>query len=149
MKILISLLINLIVMKRNIFFILLMIIAITFSCTSQGDKDKIPNTLKSVSLWSDFNGIDPGQLLASLERVNQTIDTLGYPDAGYKLWIVTEDSLEFRFMIEELWPNQEVYDMINENEKYKYAMENYLDEAEKKLWDSLNMQWFSMFNKVE
>ena len=135
-------------MKTNIFFFLLMITAITFSCTtSQGDKT--PNNLKSVSLWSDFDGIDPAMLLASLERVNQTIDSIGYPDAGYKLWIVTNDSLEFRFMIEEFWPNQEVYDMINENESYKSAMENYLDEAEKELWNSLNMQWFSMFSRVE
>ncbi len=149
MKIQITLLTNHIIMKRNILYFLFIITTITFSCTSQGDKDKTPNTLKSVSLWSDFQGIDPVQLLASLERVNQTIDSIGYPDAGYRLWIVTEDSLEFRFMIEELWPNQEVYDMINENEKYKYAMENYMDEAEKELWNSLNMQWFSMFNKVE
>jgi hypothetical protein len=135
-------------MKTNIFCVLLMIIAITLSCTSyQGEKT--PNNLKSVSLWSDTSGIDPAALLASLERVNQTIDSIGYPEAGYKLWIVTEDSLEFRFMIEELWPSKEVYDMVNEDERYKNAMENYLDEAERELWNSLDMKWFSMFSRVE
>ena len=138
-------------MKKNSIYPLVLIILITLSCTlSQCKQDKeIPNNLKSVSLWSDSEGVDPTMLLASLELINTAIDSIGYPDAGYKLWIVTEDSIAFRFMMEGLWPDMAAYDEIHDSEIYKVARDKYMSHAYEGLWNSLDMLWYSMFYAVE
>lgn len=140
-----------IIMKKNRIFPLLLVFLGIFAYTlTQCNFDRPDDRfkLKSISLWSDSSGIDPEMLRSSLDRINKTIDSIGFPGAGYRLWVVTEDSLEFRFMIEGLWPDQESYDKINEDERYKNAMENYMDDAEEQLWNSLDMKWFSMFSSV-
>lgn len=112
---------------KSVFCILplLLMIAFVFTHCDQKVKTteeafKIENTLKSVSLWSDSVGIDPQKLLASLEHVNSAIDSIGYPDAGYKLWIVQSDTSKVhRFMLEGYWPDQEIYDLIHNHELYK------------------------------
>jgi hypothetical protein len=136
--------------KRTIFPFLLVFLGIFAYGLTQCDTDRQDERfkLKSISLWSDTSGIDPYMLRTSLERINKTIDSIGYPGAGYRLWVVTEDSLEFRFMIEGLWPDQESYDKINDDERYKNAIENYMDDTEEQLWNSLDMKWFSMFSSV-
>ena len=64
----------------------------------------------------------PTELLASLERVNTSIDSIGYPDAGYRLWLLKSDSImNFKFMIEGLWPDQNGYNIIHDNDLYKKA----------------------------
>ena len=114
-------------MKTKSFFcilpISLMIVLVFTHCDQKVKKTekavKIENTLKSVSLWSDSAGIDPQELLASLENINRVIDSIGYPDAGYKLWIVQSDTIkDFRFMLEGYWPDQEIYDIIHNHELY-------------------------------
>jgi hypothetical protein len=111
-------------MKKNL-FLSLIILLIIGSCVQQKvEQDvKIENTLKSVSFWKDSIGNDPHELYLSFERVNKVIDSLGYPDAGYKLWLVQSDSIkDFRFLVEGYWPNQALYDTIHNNELYKNAM---------------------------
>jgi hypothetical protein len=83
---------------------------------------KIENTLKSVSLVYDSLGTEPSEVLSMFEGMNEAIDSLGYPDAGYKVWIVKGDSTaKFRFMIEGHWPNMAVYDSIHKSKIYKDA----------------------------
>ena len=54
----------------------------------------IPNTLKSVSVLSDSVGVDPLILLMFIEGQNKAVDSIGYPDAGYKLWLVQSDTVK-------------------------------------------------------
>jgi hypothetical protein len=85
------------------------------SCTQKKAETevKIENTLKSVSLLSDSIGIEPHEMFLSLERVNRAIDSIGYPNAGYKLWVVQSDTNKtFRFMIEGYWPDQDIYIIV-------------------------------------
>jgi hypothetical protein len=112
---------------KNLFFPIALVVAATvfsiYSCTQQEVAEetlKIENTLKSVSFWQDSAKIEPEEIWALLEKVNNTIDSIGYPDSGYQLWIVQADTLdEYRFLINGLWPNQEIYDEIHNHELYQ------------------------------
>jgi len=137
--------------KANPISILLIFftLSILFSCTKPSSEFegpvKIENTLKSVSLWYDSIPIEPAALLASFERVNTAIDSIGYPDAGYKLWLLkSESEMNFRFMVEGYWPDQNGYNVIHDHKLYKKAME-----AEQQLWAGLKMVQYHRFTKAE
>ncbi|MCJ7448211.1 MAG: hypothetical protein MUO72_10990 [Bacteroidales bacterium] len=106
------------------FMAMFLIVFFCYSCLQKvkesQDVAKIENTLKSVSLIYDSIGVNPSEMLSSFERINKAIDSIGYPDAGYKLWLVQSDSTkDFRFMLEGHWPNQAIYDTIHKNKLYK------------------------------
>jgi hypothetical protein len=62
---------------------------------------KIENTIKSLSFWSDSIGIETSELISVFEHLNKGIDSIGYADAGYKVWLVQGDTIKnLRFMIE-------------------------------------------------
>ena len=83
---------------------------------------KIENSLKSISFWRDSIGIDPAELLPVFEQINKSIDSIGYPDAGYKLWVVQGDSSKnFKYMIEGAWPDQETYNLIHNHKLFDVA----------------------------
>jgi hypothetical protein len=132
---------------KKILFLSVIIPLIIVSCTQKKVEPvgKIENTIKSISLWSDSIKVEPSALLLSFERINKAIDSLGYPDAGYKLWLVQGDTIKnFRFMVEGSWPNQAIYDTIHKNELYKNAMK-----AEEKLFNGLKMVTYNRFTIVK
>lgn len=136
-------------MKKTIFFGLIFFILFG-SCTLKSKKseeiNKINNTLKSVSLLYDSIGISPTDLLSMFEKINKAIDSIGYPDAGYKLWLIQNDSIkDFRFMIEGYWPNQAIYDTIHNNKLYRNA----LSSEDKKVWRKMNNISYNRFILVE
>ena len=139
-------------MKRTIPITSILILALSIvlvSCATQAEETQEPtrieNTLKSVSVWQDSIQVDPAKLLASLERVNEAIDSIGYPDAGYKLWLNQSDTeVNFKFMINGFWPNQEVYDEIHDNELYKNSME-----GDEELFNNLKQTWYNRFTRVK
>jgi len=118
-------------MKRLINFavtIIIMISIISTSCTDQVKETekpvKIENTLQSVSYFQDTVGYDPQFLLEVFTSYNKAIDEIGYPDAGYKIWLIQEDTTDIRFMVEGFWPSQEVYDEIHDHQLYIKAGES-------------------------
>ena len=122
-------------------FIFLLILSVSFSCNQATDEEqtsaKIENTLQSVSFLSDTLNHDPGVFLAQLEKVNAMIDSIGYPDAGYKIWVVQNDEFtDYRYMINGYWPDQAAYDAIHENELYKNAWDEEIWEGV--IWHSYN-----------
>ena len=138
---------------KKLFLTTSVLVAIAFfsisSCTQKDiekeECSKIENTLKSVSLWQDSLKVDPTILLASLERMNKAIDSIGYPDAGYQLWLVQSDTAaDDRFLINGYWPNQEIYSEIHNHELYKNA-----NELEDELWSSLSMIRYDRFTRVK
>jgi hypothetical protein len=115
-------------MKKIVFLFLLALTAVS-SCTQEVKKSEkvaaLENTLISVSFYSDSTMDDPSALLQSFEKVNKAIDSIGYPDAGYKLWRIQSDtSKNIDYMIEGLWPDQEIYNSIHMNELYTSAMKD-------------------------
>ena len=138
---------------KNLFVTISILVAASifsiYSCTQKDvvdEESKMENTLKSMSFWQDSLEVDPNQLLLSLERVNEAIDSIGYPDAGYKLWLVQNDSVaDFRFLINGYWPNQEVYDEIHNHELYKNA----IAEGDEELWNNLYMIRYDRFTRVK
>ena len=138
---------------KKLFLATSVIVAVTvFSISSCTQKDiekeecsKIENTLKSVSYWQDSLKVDPAKLLVSIEQVNKAIDSIGYPDAGYQLWLVQSDTVaDYRFLINGYWPNQEVYDEIHNHELY--INPTVLD---KELWNNLHMIRYDRFTRVK
>ncbi len=95
------------------------------SCNTQvSDSEepaKIENTLQSVSYFQDTVGIDPAVLLKGFTAMNEAIDEIGYPDAGYKLWMRESDPSDVRFMIEGLWPDQAAYELIHDHQLFNDA----------------------------
>jgi hypothetical protein len=136
-------------MKKNVFFALL-IAMVVGSCTQNKavPETRIDNTLKSVSFWYDSVGIDPHLLFLSLERVNKAIDSIGYPDAGYKVWLVQSDTNKaYRFMIEGYWPNQAIYDTIHNSVLYKNA--NKAAASKEEIWKALKEVSYNRFTLVK
>jgi len=132
---------------KKIFFLSLIITIIIVSCIQNKlvPETRIENTLKSVSFWSDSIGKDLHELFLSFDRVNKVIDSIGYPDAGYNLWVIQSDSVkDIRFLIEGYWPNQALYDTIHANELYKNAFEK-----EMKLLGGLKYTSYNRFTLVK
>ena len=101
---------------------IVIISVISISCNDQNKESeettKIENTLKSVSFWQDTVGRDPLVLLKVFTTMNEAIDEIGYPDAGYKVWLIQADTSNIRFLIEGYWPNQDVYNEIHDHQLY-------------------------------
>ena len=138
-------------MKKGVFLGLIIALIIN-SCTQRAKisegTDKLENTLLSVSFWYDSIGIDPHELLLSIERTNKVIDSIGYPDAGYKLWLVQSDTNKaYRFMMEGYWPNQAIYDTIHNHELYKNN--NPTTKAEEEVWKALKSVDYNRFTIVK
>lgn len=118
------------------------------SCTppdmQEAEPAKIKNTLKSVSLFQDSIPIEPHELQKILNIMNVAIDSIGYPDAGYKLWELSTDSPDFRYMVEGYWPDKETYTLIHEHELYVKA-----GEKVKPLMKGLKSTWYHQFKKVK
>ena len=121
---------------------------ILIACNSQTKKTeeptKVENTLQSVSYFKDTLGYDPHLLLEVFTKMNEAIDEIGYPDAGYKLWVVQADTSDVRFMLEGFWPDQATYDIIHRNQLYIDA-----GNADSTLWDGLESVNYYRFLKVK
>jgi hypothetical protein len=119
------------------------IVLICCLCTPKSENVvKIENTLKSVSLFSDSAGVNPSDLMSVIERMNKAIDSIGYPDAGYKLWIVQSDTFkDYRFMLEGYWPDQAAYDLIHNNDLYKNANKG----EDVTIWENLKSVSYNRF----
>ena len=115
---------------RKTFFLLaitsIVVLLASQSCNTQvsdtEESAKIENTLQSVSYFQDTIGLDPKVLLDGFTIVNEAIDEIGYPDAGYKLWIRESDTSGVRFMVEGFWPDKATYDLIHDHQLYTDAM---------------------------
>lgn len=136
-------------MKTTIFFGFILL-ALVGACAHQSKEltqnSKIENKLLSVTLLDDSAGINPTELLSIFERLNKAIDSIGYPDAGYKLWQIQGDSIKnFRFMLEGHWPNQAIYDTIHHNKLY---LMNWTEEVQK-VWGKMKTVSYTRFQLVE
>ena len=138
-------------MKRIISFTAIVTLSISLmssSCTNPGTEAELPtkieNTLQSVSYIKDTIGHDLQQLLSAFNEFNEVIDSIGYPDAGYMLWQIQEDSSEISFMLEGLWPNQAIYDEIHNHQLYIDAWEkDYIN------WDGMTRIEYHRFTLIK
>lgn len=128
-------------MKKTFrYSIILMIIfcGISLSCTNQNkgsnETAKMENTLQSVSYFKDMVGYDPQEILNYFQEYNEAIAKIGYPDAGYELWLIQEDTADVRFMVEGHWPNQEIYNEIHEHPLYQEVSDNNADSYDGMVW---------------
>ena len=132
-----------------VFVIMIVIISvISISCNDQSkdsaEVTKIENTLKSVSFFQDTIGLDPMVLLKAFTTMNEAIDEIGYPDAGYKVWLIQSDTSDVRFLVEGYWPNQDVYNEIHDHELYKEA-----GELNENNWEELISLEYHRFKKIK
>ena len=128
--------------------IIMVVMLLPVSCTNQTKESdepaKIENTLQSVSYFNDTVGLDPQVLLKTFTLLNEAIDEIGYPDAGYELWVNQSETSDVRFMVEGLWPDQETYNIIHDHQLYIDA-----GTADSTLWDKLGRVNYFRFSKVK
>ena len=112
-------------MRKTFYFFAITIMLVMLSsqsCNTQAsdaeEPAKVENTLQSVSYFQDTVGIDPLSLFKAFTSMNEVIDEIGYPDAGYKLWMRESDASDVRFMVEGLWPDQAAYDLIHNHQLF-------------------------------
>ena len=138
-------------MKKSIYLfasLTVILSLILFSCNSQvkktEDRTRIENTLQSISFFKDTVGYDPHVLLEAFAKMNDAIEEIGYPDAGYKVWVIQDDNSDFRFMIEGFWPDQAAYDIIHDSQIYVDAAN-----VDSTLWNGLENVSYFRFLKVK
>jgi len=137
-------------MRNNILLTLVLasIIITSNSCNTKKEEVqetvKIQNTLQSVSFWQDTLGLDPQELLTFFNNWNNAIDEIGYPDAGYKIWVIQEDTSNVKYMIEGYWPDQEAYNKIHDHELYQKVYEE-----NKRIWDGLINVEYHRFKEIK
>jgi hypothetical protein len=76
--------------------------------------------------------------------MNEAIDEIGYPDAGYKLWMIQSDTSDVRFMIEGFWPDQATYELIHDHQLYIDAWTAIQDK-----WEGLVSVKYYRFEKIK
>jgi hypothetical protein len=135
---------------KNTVFACLVLLAVAGGCTQKQagstEPGKIENTLKSVSFVYDSVGMNPSELLSMFESVNRAIDSIGYPNAGYKLWLIQGDSArDFRFLVEGYWPDQAIYDSIHANKLYQDAW----SAEDKAVWNKFRTVSYHRFTLVK
>ena len=54
-----------------------------------------------------------------LEKFNALFERLGHPECLYRLWEITEEKGQPRFLWESYWPNKAVYDEIHKHKEYR------------------------------
>jgi L-amino acid N-acyltransferase YncA len=117
-------------MKNLIHFFAMLAVPclISVSCTNQDqavtEPDTIENTIQSVSYFKDSVGYDQQLVLDFLTQWNNAIDEIGYPDAGYQLWVIQEDDSGIKYMVEGHWPSQTIYNEIHEHPLYQEVADN-------------------------
>ena len=139
-------------MKKTFYFsaiAILVVLVASQSCNTQAsdaeEPAKIENTVQSVSYIQDTVGIDPTVLFKTFTLVNEAIDEIGYPDAGYKLWMRESDTSDVRFMVEGLWPDQAAYDLIHDHQLFLDTRET----AFATVWDGLDIVEYYRFEKIK
>ena len=122
---------------------------ITISCNTEVKENaepvKIENTVQSVSYFKDTVGINPQLLIEDLAKMNEAIDEIGYPDAGYKTWLNQSDESDVRFMIEGCWPDQAAYDIIHDHQLFINARGS-LDSI---FWNNLHSVEYHRFEIIK
>lgn len=82
--------------------------------------------LKSHHLFNLPEGMTEAELAGAIQEVNRAIAESGHPDAGYRLWKVTgEQSGEYSYLWEGVWPDQATYDAIHESESWNEVIERF------------------------
>ena len=136
-------------MKKSFSLITSMLVIlslIVISCNNRNkeaeEQVKIENTLISVGLVKDTLGYDLEELRKAYLILNEAIDEIGYPNAGYDLWINQSEDSEIRFLNIGYWPDQEVYDKIHKDQRYIDA-----GNAQPGQWDGYVVVDYNRFKK--
>lgn len=75
---------------------------------------------KSLHLFELPDGVSEKQLSDFLKEMNQAISEEGYPNAGYHLYRIQDENTEnYQYFMEGVWPDAATYDKIHNSEKWK------------------------------
>ena len=136
-------------MKKTISICASMIIVLSLlviSCNQVSEETekpiKIENTLISVGLLKDTVGVNLEELKIMYQAINAAIDEIGYPDAGYDIWINQNEEAENRFIHIGYWPDQEAYSTIHKDQRYIDSDSLYIG-----LFDHVELVQYDRFNK--
>ncbi len=107
-----------------------------FATASTAEKGPAIKSVHLLNLPSDVSEADVAEALGKL---NVAVAEAGYPEAGYRLWKVTgEQSGEYAYLWEGVWPSQDEYDVIHSGESWQAAFEAEVFEA---------LRWQQVYNR--
>jgi len=95
--------------------------------------------IRSVHLLNLPSDVSEADVAEALGKLNAAVVEAGYPEAGYGLWKVTsEQSGEYAYLWEGVWPSQDDYDAIHGSESWQAAFEAEVFEA---------LRWQQVYNR--
>lgn len=82
---------------------------------------------KSIHLFDMPKGVTEAEWSAVIKDLNDVIAKMGYPNAGYVFYKVTDDSVKTnRYYFEGIWPAGDDYKKIHDSPAFKQASEKML-----------------------
>jgi len=93
-----------------------------------------PSAERSIHLFDFPEGVTEASWKTALDEVNSVIADLGYPGAGYYMYKdQSNETKNYKYYFEGVWPSKEVYTQIHENPTYIAASEKF-----RPLYDKIN-----------
>lgn len=90
------------------------------------DSSPEPSAEKSIHLFDFPEGVTEASWMTALNEVNEVIADLGYPGAGYYMYKdQNDDTKDYQYYFEGVWPSKEVYTKIHEDPTYMEAAEKF------------------------
>lgn len=101
---------------------------------------------KSIHLFNIPDGVTERQFSAAISEINSAITELGYSGVGYHIYKVEADTIkDYRYFMEGLWPDPEIYKIIHDSEDWNQAVEKNREMLE----NVFNNQIYRRILKVE
>lgn len=90
------------------------------------DSSPEPSAEKSIHLFDFPADVTEASWITALNEVNEVIADLGYPGAGYYMYKdQSDDTNDYQYYFEGVWPSKEVYTKIHEDPTYMEATEKF------------------------
>ena len=105
---------------KFIFIIVFIMITVTPCCFAQNQDirgDQVAYKTMHFFNLKPKNTADDLQII--LEKFNGLFVKLGHPECKYRLWEISEEKKQTRYLWESNWTSKSVYDEIHKNEKYR------------------------------
>lgn len=83
-----------------------------------------PSAERSIHLFDLPEGVTETAWMEALNEINSVISELGYPGAGYYMYKdQSDETKDYRYYFEGVWPSKEVYTKIHEDPTFMAATE--------------------------
>ena len=105
--------------KFNFIFVLLLITGTPCCFAQKQDIKEDQVAYKSMHYFNLKPKYTADDLEIILEKFNRLFVKLGHPECKYRLWEISEEKKQARYLWESNWSSKSVYDEIHKNKEYR------------------------------